>query len=209
MRSIKLFLIVVLSCLFAACATKAPLEDKSTILLNANLMQLKKWQLKGKIAWITPDERKSAYISWRQDHDDMQFDLNNLLGINLASMQADANTASLTANNETYYNSSPSLLIYQTTGWQVPLESLKYWIKGASSELGRQQDNKHIVTRYPNGLVKEIQTSQHNEITWTVSYQSYESNTIAGVEYQLPKQVSLYNPSLNATIKILISQWSE
>ena len=213
----KLLATSVFSIALMACVSRPTLESQSVIQLNSNLAKLQQWKLKGKIAWITATERKSAYINWQQNVNTMQFDLSNVVGINLASLSYNGEIAALKADGKEYVDQSPSALIYKTTGWNVPLEPLSSWVKGAVSSNGRQLNklNKNVtinnqkITRYKNGLIKQIKPNCEMCDQWTIDYTSYENVSIGEIEYQLPKQISMFNSASQATIKIRISQWSQ
>ncbi len=205
-RFIILFTVIILS----ACVSKQRLENQAVITLNNNLAQLTDWQIKGKIAWITPLERKSAYINWQQNHANMQFNLSNVLGINLASLHYDGEIATLEADGQTYTDLSPSRLIFHTTGWHVPLEPLSSWVKGALTKQGRNAtSNQQQVIRYENGLIQQIKATCTNCDQWTIDYNSYVNVNIQGIDYQLPQQINMHNPVNQAQIKIKINQWSQ
>ncbi len=227
---IKLIATVFMTCWLMACTVKPPLESQAVIKLNNNLTQLTQWKLKGKIAWISATQRKSAYMNWQQNNANMQFGLSNVLGINLASLSFDGQVATLFADGKEYQGPSPSMLIYQTTGWQVPLEPLSSWVKGAASVDGRAGSNiaadqsssastKPQITRYENGLIKQIKpicanddikngVENNNCDQWTIDYTSYKNVTINNIQYQLPKQISMFNSANQSTIKMRISEWS-
>ena len=214
---LKLLATSVFSLVLIACVSRPSLESQAVIQLNNNLAKLQQWKLKGKIAWITTTERKSAYMNWQQNVNTMQFDLSNVVGINLASLSYNGELATLKADGKEYHDPSPSLLIYKTTGWKVPLEPLSSWVKGAISPNGRQFNelNKNVsinnqkITRYKNGLIKQIKPNCEMCDQWTIDYTSYENVSIGAIKYQLPKQISMFNSASQATIKIRISQWSQ
>lgn len=208
--------LTIIAVLFAltACASRPSLESQAVVKLNNNLAQLQKWKLSGKIAWITASERKSAYMNWQQNVENMQFDLSNLVGINLASLHYNGKIATLKADGKEYYDPSPSFLIYKTTGWNVPLEPLSSWVKGAATSQGRLRNkttvsDKQQIIRYENGLIKQIKHNCEKCDKWTIDYTAYENVFIGEDEYQLPKQISMFNSASQATIKIRISKWSQ
>jgi len=230
-RHIKRLACVLVVCCLAACSGKPALESQAVINLNNNLAQLQQWKLKGKIAFISPSQRKSAYMNWQQNNRSIQFDLSSVLGINVASLSFDGQLAILQADGKTYQDPSPSALIYQTTGWQVPLEQLSTWVKGAASPVGRLNNkltandsyttvvmaqNTQQITRYENGLIKQIKPVCANEGSeksrcdqWTIDYTSYANVTINNIQYQLPTQINMYNSRNQATIKMRISEWTQ
>jgi outer membrane lipoprotein LolB len=222
---IKILTIIFMIVWLMACVNKPPLEDRAVVTLNNNLAQLTQWKLKGRIAWITAIERKSAYMNWQQNNANMQFNLSNVLGINVASISFDGQLATLRTDGKKYQGPSPSMLIYQTTGWQVPLELLSNWVKGAASVNGRmhidtrqgpnnEAPSEQQITRYENGLIKQIKPICAANVDanvscdeWTIDYTSYKNVTIDNIQYQLPEQISMFNPVKQATIKMRISEW--
>ncbi len=222
--TVKAILIFFMVLMVTACASPTKLENSQTVEIDNNLAQLKQWALRGKIAWIAPNQRKSAYINWTQDSLSIQFTLSNVLGIQLANMTYDGSMATLSANDNTYTDTSPSALIAQTTGWHVPILDLQYWIKGAVNRTGRAQSNQHTaiesVQRYENGLIKQITTGcdklANNRSTaiqqgscaqWTIDYQAYAPVILKGIAYQLPKSIELTKVHGSEKIKIQVNQW--
>lgn len=230
-RHIERLACVLVVFFLGACSGKPALESQAVINLNNNLVQLQQWKLKGKIAFVSPSQVKSAYMNWQQNNRNMQFDLSSVLGINVASLSFDGHLATLQADGQTYHDPSPSALIYQTTGWQVPLEQLSTWVKGAASPSGRLNNNLTAndpyprvemaqntpqITRYQNGLIKQIKSVCANEGSeksrcdqWTIDYTSYANVTLNNIQYQLPTQISMYNSRNQATIKMRISEWRQ
>jgi outer membrane lipoprotein LolB len=206
--------VYIILALFAlnGCVSQPKLENEQAISLNNNLVELQRWKIKGKIAWISPTERKSAYMNWHQNNAQIQFDLSNLLGINLASLDYDGKLATLDANDQTFRDSSPSLVIYQATGWQMPIKQLSTWIKGTASDAGRDANgnsSKVEIERYENGLVSQIIPKCQQCEQWSIKYDTYESVKLSEQDYQLPTQITMVNDALQATIKIRISEWSQ
>lgn len=197
-----------------ACAIKPQLEDQGALELNNNLQQLDQWRLKGKIAWISPTKRQSAYINWRQNKQAMDFTLSTILGINAASLIFDGKIAKLEADGNTYFDTSPSQLILQTTGWDIPIQSLQHWIKGASTDKPQKSaKNTMKISRFENGLVSQIISSCPSKrfscSPWQIDYKAYKLEIINGIEYQLPSSIILTNLRSNALIKIRVNEWSE
>jgi outer membrane lipoprotein LolB len=222
----RLVKVCFVACLFSfinGCATKPSLENQIAVAVDNNLAQLTQWRLKGKIAWITPQQRTSAYMNWHQNDAQMQFTLTNVLGITLASLSYDGENAILQADGRQFQDPSPSALIYRTTGWQVPLTSLSSWIKGAPSHKGRIDEKNKLsgirnnaqILRYENGLIKQIKPAcavklnVENCNEWTIDYTRYTSVSISNVQYQLPSTINMYNTASRASIKMRISEWSQ
>ena len=70
--------------LLAGCATTQPQRDQ----VNWNqertrLEQLTHWQLSGKMAIITPQQKGSARLNWQQDGEDYRLNLTSLIGTSI------------------------------------------------------------------------------------------------------------------------------
>ncbi len=163
---------------------------------QAKLALLSHWELTGKIAVITPDERKSAYLNWQQANEDIDFRLSNLIGVSLLNLSYDGEIARLEADGEEYEDFSTEALIYRTTGWVLPLDNLPRWIKGAASE----QD---IVTLNTQNLPQKIQPICDSCTGWEISYSQYKK--VQGV--WLPFSVEVNNPLKQTRLKFKVSQW--
>lgn len=186
---------------------------------TADIASLEQWRIKGKIAWITPQERTSAYINWEKNQASLSFILSNVLGITLANMQYDGKVATLTADGTSYSDTSASRLIARTTGWQIPIANLQYWIKGIPApDSGHAQNHKREepadnriqdIVYYEDGPLKQFTHSCRACDTWQVSYVQYKNWPLYGQNYQLPTSITLLNVNTQAQIKLRISQWKE
>lgn len=206
--------------LVSGCTSTPKLENQAVLQLNNNLAQLTQWKLSGKIAWIGTSERKSAYINWQQDAQELTFTLTNVLGISGGKLSYDGVLASLYADGEIYTDPSPSFLIYKTTGFDIPIKSLQSWIKGAAYPSGRQEgvllenDEKvDTIARYENGLIQKLVTKCSLRRTscspWQIDYESYVNVKINEVDYQLPSSIRLLNLNTQDIVKIKVNKWSQ
>jgi outer membrane lipoprotein LolB len=201
----RFFGIVLFIALLSSCKNTHDIEERRKIDMSAEYMQLPNqaklallshWELTGKIAVITPDERKSAYLNWQQANEDIDFRLSNLIGVSLLNLSYDGEIARLEADGEEYEDFSTEALIYRTTGWILPLDNLPRWIKGAASE----QD---IVTLNSQSLPQKIQPICDSCAGWEISYSQYKK--VQGV--WLPFSVEVNNPLKQTRLKFKVSQW--
>lgn len=165
-----------------------PNQTKLTLMGN--------WELTGKIAVITPNERKSAYLNWQQAEQDIDFRLSNLIGVSLLNLTYDGDVARLSADGRDYEDASTEALIYRTTGWIIPLDNLPQWIKGVATE----QDQ---VTLNEQGLPEHIQAICATCMGWEISYAQYQQ--VQGV--WLPFSIEVNNPLRQTRLKFKVSQW--
>lgn len=203
----KVFSTFILLLLLASCATKPPITA-SLGYIQQDLSTLTRWQVSGKIAFITPNERASAYMNWQNSEDQVAFNLNNLLGINLANLEITNGNVVLEANSERFTGESPSQLIYETTGWRVPIEELQNWVKGyIPSNLN--EINQPTIKYSENGLAESVNFDCEFCDVWNIRYVGFQTANIGEQQYVLPKTIDMTNPAYQARIKINVSKWSQ
>lgn len=111
--------------------TEQPPADwaqRQTVLSN-----LDQWQLNGKLAVRQPGENASAVINrWTQDRE--QYDLHlssSFLGMGRTELSGSPGFIEIRmANGDEYRSSDPENLISAATGWQLPIDSLVWWVRG-------------------------------------------------------------------------------
>jgi len=99
----------------------------------ARLSSFDHWQLSGKLAVRQPSDSGTAIINhWIQKGE--AFDLalsSSFLGMGSTNLKGVPGFIELTlSNGETYRSGDPDALMEAATGWQLPLESLTWWIRG-------------------------------------------------------------------------------
>jgi outer membrane lipoprotein LolB len=203
--SYKFVGICLLILLISSCKNTHNLHNRKAIDMSAEYLQLQNqeklrlmshWELNGKIAIITPSERKSAYLNWQQSNQVVDFRLSNLIGVSLLKLTYDGNVARLEADGEEYEGESTEALVYRTTGWMLPLDNLAEWIKGSVSE----QD--HVLLN-DKGLPEIIQPICATCTGWEITYSQYEH--VQGV--WLPFLVEVNNPLKQTRLKFKVRQW--
>lgn len=100
---------------------------------SAKLTQFNHWQLSGKLAVRQPSDSGTAIINyWKQDGEAYDLALSSsFLGMGSTNLKGVPGFIELTlSNGETYRSGDPDALMKAATGWQLPLESLTWWIRG-------------------------------------------------------------------------------
>ncbi|WP_163934273.1 lipoprotein insertase outer membrane protein LolB [Paraferrimonas sp. SM1919] len=152
------------------------------------------WQLKGKLAIITPQQRSSVNIRWQQLESRQQLDFSSFLGINVLTMEANKDGAKLAFDGKEYHGQSSSELIYRVTGWQLPLAELPLWVKGVPSETATN------IIYTPEGQLQSFVQNSFGQ-TWLVNISKWQD--LHGKK--MPKLISIQHPQLK--IKLQINQW--
>ncbi len=186
--------------ILVGCASK---PDVSQSLSVNTLNELpSNWHVKGKIAVITPDERKSGYLSWHQI--DSQFDmlLSTVVGSTIAKMQYDGREANIEVDDQKWQDSSPDFLIQQVTGWAIPVSSLPVWLAG-------QYQPKDATSFYPNGLLETLTPSCVGCEVWQISYKKYADFKVKSqMQKTLPSLINLEHQANGTRLIIRIDDWT-
>jgi outer membrane lipoprotein LolB len=134
---------------------------------RAQLDTLRRWSLVGRIAVNGGNESWSSHVRWVQRDDDYEIDFSTFLGQRVAQVTGRAGDVTLTLpGRDSVSAASAAQLLTKVFGWQMPVESLRYWVLGlpvpgearewSIDGLGRlqelQQDGWHVsYTEYGKG----------------------------------------------------------
>ena len=77
-------------------------------------------------------------MHWTQRPGSLRIELRGPLGSGLVRLQQDAGGATLTDNGRNVYRAeSIEDLLFDATGWHIPLDGLTYWIRGLNRVASR------------------------------------------------------------------------
>lgn len=199
MRLLQFYILLLLALGLASCATlpEQPIALNQFLSLQdraARLASIQTWNIKGVMAIRTNagSEGGSAHLEWQQRQQRYTLMLWGPLGADAIKITGQPGHVSLeTANGKKFSASSPELLLVQQTGWQLPMTSLYYWIRGLpvpGLPARKQLDAyHHLVSLHQQG--------------WTVDYLRYGAVN----QVDVPSKISLQNWRLQ--VKIIINQW--
>ena len=97
------------------------------------ILAFSQWHLQGKLAVTQANRSDSLLINqWRQDKTSFDIHVSSaLLGLGATRIEGSPEYIGLHQPDEDpLYSDTPELLLLQTLGWTLPLESLAYWVKG-------------------------------------------------------------------------------
>mgnify|MGYP003642829972 CR=1 FL=1 len=179
-----------------ACTTMSPpAAQQSTVTWASRkvlLEQLNVWQISGKIAIITANESGSASIDWSQHPNRYTLSLYGPLGSNAIKMSGGPQHVTMkTSDGKTFSAKSAEQLLAQQWGWQLPLASIQYWIRGLPVPNVPQKSTFDAANR----LATLTQQG------FTIRYQGY---TTAGA-MDLPQHLSITSAAIKS--KIIIYKW--
>lgn len=161
MTKLRMLLVVAGMLLLSACATTPtePLPEGLTDQPPADwgerqqqLAGFQHWQLQGKLAVRQDSDSGTAIINrWVQDGEYYDLALSSaFLGMGRTELSGVPGYIELTLpDGETYISNEPAELIAAATGWQLPIDSLIWWIRGLPAPEGDYQllfDDQQILT---------------------------------------------------------------
>lgn len=111
--------------------TEQPPADWSAT--SAQRDQFRHWELTGKLAVRQPSDSGTAVINyWKQDQEGYELALSSsFLGMGRTTLEGVPGFIELTLpDGERYQSGDPEALVNAATGWQLPIDSLAWWIRG-------------------------------------------------------------------------------
>lgn len=133
MRRWALTLLVLLTAGCIAPAVLPPLENpqRAWQVRQAQLLPLTTWNLVGRVALRSAHDGGQASLRWEHTPVGQTIDLRGPLGRGLVRLQQDERGARLQDSAQQVYTAeNAEALLFNTTGWHIPLEGLNYWIRG-------------------------------------------------------------------------------
>ncbi|MDG1814646.1 MAG: lipoprotein insertase outer membrane protein LolB [Glaciecola sp.] len=176
-------------------------KPSANLIKAQNIQALTQWQANGKIAIISENKRQSANFNWLQHNDDYKTYFNTFLGINVLTVKRDTEGLVIVVEGNTYQGDNPEQLVFDLTGWWLPMDQLSDWLKAdVSAEEG-------IIIRNAQGQIDQFipHCSQTQCTTdYLINYAAYRQVE----QLQLPHSVTLQaNGLTQQTLKIKIQQW--
>lgn len=157
------------------------------------LVKLRAWTLTGRLAVQTEHEGWTATLHWIQDNENYNMRFIAPLGQGTYELSGDVHKVSmLTADNRFLQANDPESLMLDNLGWNVPLNGLKYWIRGLP-EPGTAPDNMILDDK---GRITDLQQSG-----WRISILRYAE--VEGID--LPGKLFMQNDRFK--LRLVIQDW--
>lgn len=171
---------------------KAAAPSPSWPLHQADVAAMRHWEAYGKIGVRTAEDSLSATLDWQHNEPLYSIDIRGPLGQGSAKISSDGYYVTLEIPEEQPIaaGSAAELLEYRF-GWQMPVEAVKFWIRGIPAP-----DTSFDATYADNKLAT---LEQHG---WKIRYSDYV--TISG-QPTLPGKVIMTYEDLRITL--LVAEW--
>ncbi len=189
----RLLIALALSALLIGCASTPPSGTSTPWpTRQAALTALTTWQAEGKIALRNGEAAESANLLWQQRQQQSELQLSGPLGMAATRISSDGHrlTIEQDGNTETMDISTPAA-IRLNTGWDLPLTSLPYWMKGLPNP-----QLSSTATQLEQGRLKTIEQDG-----WSVTFIDY--GDFDG--YSLPTRIEVRRADTRA--RLAIRRW--
>lgn len=199
---IKQTLIFILLLSLAGCSsitqtTTAPASTEPTPKLtwserHSQLSSLKQFGLNGKIAVITNKDSGSANLAWSEQSGRYAISLTGPLGSHATRLNGQPGRVTLQdSDGKRYTANSPEQLIAKGWGYQLPISSMVYWVRGIPAP--GSQASTHF-----DGAARLQSLKQ---LGYSINYSDYASYG----HYELPTRINISSAAMR--VKLVIYQW--
>lgn len=148
------------------------------------------WTLEGRIALRLEDEGWHAGVLWEQRPDTYYIRLQGPLGQGALELTGSAAGVVLErADGRVSQARDPDILLYQETGWQLPVSGLRHWVRGRPVP---GLDAR--IRRDAQGRLAEL-----HQAGWAIRYTDFFATGA------LPRRIELVNGGVR--VRLLIDQW--
>ena len=174
--------------LLVGCTTSPINYDPSSV----SLSKLNHWQVKARVAIKTPEENVSATLDWEKKAEDFDFHIYGMFGATYAHLIQQGNQATLKLpEDQVFYHNDAEQLLYQSLGWDFPVDALSFWIKGLPS--GKSGE----------ALTRDVEDNLSVVVygDWRVTFSRYQ--TYSG--HLMPKMIKAVHPQLS--LKVVVKDW--
>lgn len=158
------------------------------------LQALSSWRATGKVALRSASAQETANLIWQQSGAATQLQLSGPFGAGATQVYSDGHQLTVEQGDDkrTVDISTPTAVL-ANTGWDLPLRSLPYWLKGMPDPTGEAD---HLATDPGTGHLTQLQ-----QFGWNIRFEQYRSHPASA----LPGRLLLVKDDTRVTV--LIRQW--
>jgi outer membrane lipoprotein LolB len=161
-------------------------------LKSDRLMKQTDWSLSGKLAISNGKEGGSGRFYWHRDQDASQMNFHGAMGRGAWRLEANVDGARLELADGTLHHArSVDLLVRAQLGWEIPAESLSWWVRG----LVAPGDVSERIFDDQGNLSRLLQDG------WTIEFGKYKS--LGG--FYLPLRMKAQQADWK--VKLVVRDW--
>jgi outer membrane lipoprotein LolB len=198
-RCIRTFFVVAFSLWLTGCSIfnskTLPEQPLAASARQQQLQAMQQFTIQASVSIKTAADSISGNLHWQQlQADYYNARLSNFLGISLFELQQDHTGSQIQVRGDTYYGVDTSSLLWQLSGWSMPLADMPLWLRGLPSQHSQQISYDEL------GRVTGFSLTDSTGIIWQLEYQSFFTDSLS-----LPRRLLL--SSDNTKIKLVIRSW--
>lgn len=194
-KNISMFFFIMTT--LAACSVSPSRQATQWQDHQQSLQEITDFTVKGKVAFIDPNQRISASFVWQQKQDEMVLNISNFFGNTLFKLTVTPHYARLIdADAKQYTGVNGAQLLKELTSIDLPINEMSQWIKGLPTK------NNSYTLGQDNRLASLSQFNLTSENKgWQLDYLSYDPNT----QDLLPSKITMHQNEQK--VKLVISEW--
>ncbi len=196
MRFICQAAIVSIMLVLAACATTPISTDDLESRWQQRqieLLALTDWQFKARASIRQDKESWQAGLRWQQAAADYELQILGPFSMGGLMLKGDEQQVVLTlADGQQWQAAAPEGLLQETTGWQLPISALRYWVRGLPAATLPLTEKE---------LNEAAQISSMIQGEWHIKFPEYTK--VKGL--YLPRKIVIENTELH--LKMVIDKW--
>lgn len=190
--------VLALTWVLQSCTTLPPREADRAERLRLHglksdrLVEQVRWNLSGKLAISNDADGGSGKLLWRESPDYTRMDFHGTLGRGAWRLEADSKGARLElADGSAYEDRTVDQLVHQQVGWEIPVESLSWWVRGMTAPGAPEElwfdERGNLVRLNQNG--------------WAIEFGNYR--TFGG--FEMPVRVTAKQADWK--VKLVVRRW--
>ena len=165
MRPIFFIYLLALSILLSAC-TQIPSKDIAYP-IDPQLPAPQIWSIQAKLGIRHDENNGSVIVNWRQNEAEYLITIQGSFGQGNATIRGNEQYVVIERPGQSpIFSNDANTLIEQTFGWDLPVTSFSYWVRGLHSPEYLVDD----VVYDANGYIVSLQQSN-----WTLDYSRYQA----------------------------------
>ena len=174
-----------------------------------DLYNIDSWAIKGKLAVKTHQRGGQATMLWRRDRDVHNINLYGPLGSGRVILTQDQAGATLRDNKKkTYHAATAEELLQRVAGWQVPFQSMRYWLLGVprpGEDYEQSVDDwGRLQTLRQSGW--EVEYLEYKEFWGRELPRKFKMTALPGAVHSVDDQL---DENDQVRVKIIIKSWQK
>lgn len=169
------------------------------------LKTIQQWNISGRLSVQTSDNGGQADFSWQQQNSgDYQIRIQAPLGAGTTWIKREAGLVEVTnTNGQQASDTNVDRLLYELTGWPLPVRGLYFWVRGLPSAKSDYQ----ITQWHANGLPKIIEQDG-----WRIEFKSHRKigqQQLPGKLFikRIPQPYQAGEEEQEVDVRLIIRQW--